>query len=129
MQFLAKWRHLPNSTMNADVADQFVADANFLLMGCKEQEVVARDAAKLPPEWCNLATATSQETEMLDKTQEYRNDVEQSSSDAVAAAKRVHDLNEEMMAVKINLKKLILTQNFDIQIQELETLLATEREK
>jgi len=112
---------------NKTVAETFVDDVEALLVGCKEQETIARNAAKLPPEWCELATDAVKEAEMRSKTQEYRDNAEQNSSDAVAAARRVHELNQEMMRVKINLKKLMLAQNFELQRADIEDLLVKQR--
>ena len=96
-------------------ADRFVSDAKVLLAGCNEQAKEAKDASRSPSDYCELANAASQEASVYGKTQEYRDNAEQKSSESVAAAKKVHELNQEMMGLKIQLKKKILTQNFDIQ--------------
>jgi hypothetical protein len=109
------------------VADQFVSGAEVLLAGCKQQAKEAKDAARRASDMCELAKAASQETSVYGKTQEYRDNAEQKSSESVAAAKRVHGLNQEMMGVKIQLKKVIITQNFDKQRKDLEELIEAER--
>jgi hypothetical protein len=108
-------------------ADKFVNDAEVLLAGCKEQAKEAKLAARIPSDMCELANAASQVAPVYGKTQEYRDNAEQKSSDSVAAAKRVHGLNQEMMGVKIQLTKKIMKQNFDVRRKNIEEIIKAER--
>jgi len=107
----------------ANVAEQYVEEVRAMHENCKQLEYKARTGAEDTKDWCALATniaGNSMEAEQCAQK------AETCSNYAMEAAKNIQSEIGNLRKKKVELKKLILHQNFEIQTRELDALIDAE---
>jgi hypothetical protein len=115
---------------DADVAESYEQEVTAMKQNCKDFAYTAMQAAEQATRWCSLAENAGlvPGEKNLKEVDRCAREADKFSKDAIAAAEKIHAEYDIMMEKAVEFKTLILQNNFKMQKEELEGILAAEEE-
>jgi hypothetical protein len=107
-----------------DVAQEYVKNATEIYKVIKDLSGKVKKPMNAAEDFCDLAKAASSN---LSQTIMYRSQAEKEFETASSYASKIQDVYKSMIKARLELKKLLLEQSYEIQLKELDDLVSIER--